>query len=1150
MKHLLVSLAFLLLPLAAWAQYADLPESDYSLWIQGNAVTDNNKANILGGETSTVSYDPETNVLTLDNATITGATYTKGCILSGRSELIISINGANTIESEDTCTAIIAVGTGEQALTIVKGSDDCSLSFNVSRSIRSFSSLTLTGLDWNDSYTYEWDTTLQGFEYGYRLMQSEGVEAAKTVNPETYEVESMPVLTDMVQYGLSVGGIDVTSINASNIFGDDFATAVYDAATNTLTLNNATIAPEGEFPGISYDDEPELTIYLIGSNTMHTDYGCEGIRSGIGSIVFATDENDPGRLTYTGDVSLFPDFEDSDMSVIYLNGLGLSTTAEGEMIGVFENYGLWVMGNRVTSVNKENILGDGNASVRFNPQTNTLSLYGALLGDAEENDTIFSSSLPSLTVDLHGNNVIRFSLAGFKSRITANIVPLTFTTNDADPGQLSWETSESGAFAEGFDVTYSSPLALQPSGNLISSTEIVNYGLTIGTTTVTNVNCTDVLGNGTVKYVDDGHVLVLDDAYIYNRTITSNLVGGLTIYLLGDNNIEGSENLITTSVENAPIVFTTSETTPGSLTLTKTEDEGTWITGFTTANVPDDYATTTDGNTMTIARPVPITPIVAETENGEKPETEKPTEEFGWMTSGEDPDTYLSIVINNVLYTLKPGDFNEDVWDSFDMPSGVDLTVVPDDMDDVLTKTPGSDAYAEAFKGLTIEVPEGNGQIMVKGEIGTNAQLGVKIGDNVPVLFPNEDYPDYNVLETLCIPYSCSKPTFVYIYLAGVTPSSSARSEVPWRGRVLTGHITIGSVGATSSLVVNNNSYSASTNTISNRVIAYELPASATTADQRGVVMSTVPVGSSSSALARGVHRESEQQQTITELGATVFDCLDKDQILYIDLSGTAVSEMTVNRSAGLFEGFGQNTLVYLPAHNDDGGEDNVILHGNCARLNLTDAMDFRAHKDFTAASAVLDREFTAGETSTLFLPFALTKDQADGLGTFHTFKEIQGANAVFNEAETDGTAANVPYIFLPSATKIEAVNVSVEGMDDYQVVSGNMVGTYEKLTWADEQTEIFGFAASDIGDVVAGEFVRVGAGAWLPPFRAFMQVSESTPSRLNIVVGGVTTALQTPNSQLLTPSSAWYNVNGQRISGTPSAKGLYINNKKKMIVR
>ena len=212
--------------------------------------------------------------------------------------------------------------------------------------------------------------------------------------------------------------------------------------------------------------------------------------------------------------------------------------------------------------------------------------------------------------------------------------------------------------------------------------------------------------------------------------------------------------------------------------------------------------------------------------------------------------------------------------------------------------------------------------------------------------------------------------------------------------------------------------------------------------------------------------------------------------------------------------------------------------------------MDFRAHKDFTAASAVLDREFTAGETSTLFLPFALTKDQADGLGTFHTFKEIQGANAVFNEAETDGTAANVPYIFLPSATKIEAVNVSVEGMDDYQVVSGNMVGTYEKLTWADEQTEIFGFAASDIGDVVAGEFVRVGAGAWLPPFRAFMQVSESTPSRLNIVVGGVTTALQTPNSQLLTPSSAWYNVNGQRISGTPSAKGLYINNKKKMIVR
>ena len=176
-----IQTVMMLLPIGAGAQYANLPESPYDLWVQGNAVTDDNKANILGGDMATVSYDSEANVLTLNDVTIEGATYTSGCILSGRSSLTIAIMGENMIASSDTCTAIIAIGTGEQTLTLAKGGDGCSLSFNVDRSIRGFNSVSYTDLYWNGHYKYEPDSE----EGAYKLMYHSGIEAKRVLDEQT-----------------------------------------------------------------------------------------------------------------------------------------------------------------------------------------------------------------------------------------------------------------------------------------------------------------------------------------------------------------------------------------------------------------------------------------------------------------------------------------------------------------------------------------------------------------------------------------------------------------------------------------------------------------------------------------------------------------------------------------------------------------------------------------------------------------------------------------------------------------------------------------------------------------------------------------------------------------------------------------------------
>ena len=812
-------------------------------------------------------------------------------------------------------------------------------------------------------------------------------------------------------------------------------------------------------------------------------------------------------------------------------------------VPVSEYYPIWVKGIQVNNVNKDNVLGDG--TVRFNPTTSTLSLYGA---DVVIEDTVkfVRSNLDCLFVNLHGASVLSFE-NGFVSEVKSKDVPLTFITDEANPGQLSWQPGDNVVFSSGFVVSYENSLQLYESEYLIATTPVTYYNLSVGSTVVSSKNCKDVLGDGTVKYVDDGHVLVLANANL-TVPVTCNLEGGLTVYLLGRNAISGTADLITTSTGNALISFTSSKTLPGSLRLTKSEDGGTWISGFAAASVPDDYAIAVDGGTMTIARTVPISPIVAETDNGEKPSTDQPTGALGnEIPDGMSEEDYLNIVVNNMLYTLKAGDYNEGDSNNPDDPSGVDLTEIPSNMEDVLSKIPGTDDYANAFKGLTIEVPAGTGQVMLKGEIGTGAILAVQIGNGAPVLFPNDDYPDFNKLETLYIPYSCAENTFVYIYLYQTSEPSTARAESPFRGRVLGGHIKISNVGASSSAVASDNSYSSQANAISNRVIAYELPASASMSNNRGIVLSAIEVDLGT-PLSRGA-RKAVELMKITELGNSVFDHVDKDKILYIDISDTDIKDMTVNRSAGLFGGFGQNALFYLPADNDDGGEDNVILGDNCMRLKLTDTMDFRAPKDFMAENAELDRFFDVGITSTVFLPFGLAADQAEVLGTFHSFKEIKDANALFGEAETNGTAANTPYIFQPSAAKVEAQNVSIEGLDDTSVLFGNMIGTYEKVEWGSDQSSVYCFAAKDQNGVVAGEFVRVSAGEWLSPFSAYIEVNDA-PERLDLVIGdNPVTGISTLNVQSQ-KESIWYNISGQRLSGKPSVKGLFISNGQKICVK
>lgn len=82
-----------LVPVTASSQ----DDGPYGLRIAEKPVTEENKDNILGDDTKSMSYDPDTRTLRLNNATLS-ATEKRNAIRSSGS-LIIEVTGDNTIST-------------------------------------------------------------------------------------------------------------------------------------------------------------------------------------------------------------------------------------------------------------------------------------------------------------------------------------------------------------------------------------------------------------------------------------------------------------------------------------------------------------------------------------------------------------------------------------------------------------------------------------------------------------------------------------------------------------------------------------------------------------------------------------------------------------------------------------------------------------------------------------------------------------------------------------------------------------------------------------------------------------------------------------------------------------------------------------------
>ncbi|MBR1542828.1 MAG: InlB B-repeat-containing protein [Bacteroidaceae bacterium] len=304
----------------------------------------------------------------------------------------------------------------------------------------------------------------------------------------------------------------------------------------------------------------------------------------------------------------------------------------------------------------------------------------------------------------------------------------------------------------------------------------------------------------------------------------------------------------------------------------------------------------------------------------------------------------------------------------------------------------------------------------------------------------------------------------------------------------------------------------------------------------------------------------------VTSIAPNAFDNITKSDVKSVDLSATSITDITVDRSNGVFSGFPEETMIYMPADNTAAGQKNVIIGGTCSDFEMKDQSSYNIPKAFTATKATLSRSFTSEKYCTLCLPYDVPATNLGG--KIYEFSSIEGTTVKMTE-DTNGLNANKPYIFVPNsnANSISASSVTISMSSDPKTpdTSGftfNGVFGYKLFSSTEITNGVYGFAADSEHGASVGQFVKASSGAWIEGMRAYLAYngdlnSTSTastrgmalPEVLNVVLvhaNGSTTSIGKLELMTAEDGSPVYNLSGQRVD--KSYKGIVIQNGKKMI--
>ena len=260
----------------------------------------------------------------------------------------------------------------------------------------------------------------------------------------------------------------------------------------------------------------------------------------------------------------------------------------------------------------------------------------------------------------------------------------------------------------------------------------------------------------------------------------------------------------------------------------------------------------------------------------------------------------------------------------------------------------------------------------------------------------------------------------------------------------------------------------------------------------------------------------------------------------------------------------------------------------------LSDAYDntslLAALSDVKTADLTFKRSFNTssngiGKASTICLPFDFAKPDKSTVGTFATFGGVTQSGGEYtvtmNEVsnETTTLTAGTPYMFQPATgnevtfqnTAYTVPNGGITAASSATNSGRQFKGTYTNKYWPSGQTNLYGFAGKEYylsnGSQIAsddiGSFRRFDYGT-CAAFRCYLLAPESSGARGVSKAGslpetlkvrlvkadGTTTAIGNLDTRTgeVTFGDDWYDLNGRRLNGQPTQKGVYIHKGKRII--
>ena len=221
----------------------------------------------------------------------------------------------------------------------------------------------------------------------------------------------------------------------------------------------------------------------------------------------------------------------------------------------------------------------------------------------------------------------------------------------------------------------------------------------------------------------------------------------------------------------------------------------------------------------------------------------------------------------------------------------------------------------------------------------------------------------------------------------------------------------------------------------------------------------------------------------------------------------------------------------------------------------------------------ITDRKLNANQWNVMVLPFAVKPlDFCNAIGQYAVFNTLKSVekdaedpekDKIYFKLEMNEIPANTPFLVKPVAAVNFDIDADENGKKDIEFKGvvfenpGSMQPVYDKVagaTFTGNYAASYDIPSTNYWVLQGGKFVHFSILKTLGFTRAYIELTSGAESARFFIEepNGNTTAIKELNINTMESVDAegMYNLNGMKLNGAPTQKGVYIKNGKKYLVK